>query len=133
MRKICVCIVLSVLSFIFFMAEARVIRGYSTVGVKPLSIVVDSIDYRRDLTRVYCKAVGRPHTSNRIDAMKMILKDGSYVANDIDGVDFKRYFQWEDEGSIPLEIDFPPMKAVTPMRLEIVSPHGMGVILIKKK
>ena len=127
MRKICVCIVLSVLSFVSFVSEAKVIRGYSTTGVNPLSIVVDSIDYRSDLTRVYCNAVGRPHTSNRIDAMKMILKDGSYVANDIDGVDFKRYFQWEDEGSIPLEIDFPPM------RLEIVSPHGTGVILIKKK
>ena len=28
-------------------------------------------------------------------------------ANDIDGVDFERYFQWEDDGNIYIEIDFP--------------------------
>lgn len=77
---------------------------------RPLSVKVDSVSLRSDLTRVYGKLIGAPHTSDRID--NAIIETGKkrYKATDIDGVDFRRYFQWEDEGLILVEIDFPPMK-----------------------
>ncbi|MCC8175225.1 MAG: hypothetical protein LUC85_03770 [Bacteroidales bacterium] len=77
---------------------------------RPLSLKIDSISQRADLTRVYCRIIGKPHTSDRIDGAVLELKGGKVKATDIDGVDFKRYFQWEDDGVIVLEIDFPPIK-----------------------
>ncbi|MCC8038246.1 MAG: hypothetical protein LIP02_08975 [Bacteroidales bacterium] len=77
---------------------------------RPMSLKIDSISQRADLTRVYCRIIGKPHTSDRIDAATLELKGGKVKATDIDGVDFKRYFQWEDDGVIVLEIDFPPIK-----------------------
>jgi len=76
----------------------------------PFAVAVDSVEWRDDLTRVYCRITGHPHTSGRIDAVAMDIPGarGSHVASDIDGVDFRRYFQWEDDGVIVLEIDFPP-------------------------
>lgn len=60
-----------------------------------------------DLIRVGGDLIGRPHTSARIDSVTLTTDDARIKANDIDGVDFERYFQWEDEGIIPVEIDFP--------------------------
>lgn len=60
------------------------------------------------VNRIGLTLLGVSHTSSRIDSVKILLHDGrSYKATDIDGVDFERYFQWEDDGSIPVEIDFP--------------------------
>lgn len=77
---------------------------------RPLSVKVDSVSLRPDLARVYGRLIGTPHTSDRID--NAVIESGKkrYKATDIDGIDFKRYFQWEDEGVILVEIDFPPMK-----------------------
>ncbi len=58
------------------------------------------------LIRVKGTLIGDPHTSHRINAARLLAGNQSYVAIDIDGIDFERYFQWEDEGTIPLEIDF---------------------------
>lgn len=61
-----------------------------------------------NLSRVCGNLVSAPHTSCRIDSIICIVNDVlSIAASDIDGVDFQRYFQWEDEGTIYLEIDFP--------------------------
>lgn len=51
--------------------------------------------------------VGIPSTSQRIDGIDLV--DGTNVipAADIDGIDFKRYFQFEDEGVQVVEVDFP--------------------------
>ncbi|MDE7125720.1 MAG: hypothetical protein K2O12_04485 [Muribaculaceae bacterium] len=68
---------------------------------------IDSVECRDDLTRVYCRIIGTPHTADRVDAVTLLTEKSTYEAVDIDGVDFKRYFQWEDEGYVPLEIDFP--------------------------
>ncbi len=74
-------------------------------------LVTDSIAVRPgEYTRVYCTYYGTPHTSNRIECATLTSsKVKSLDATDIDGVDFKRYFQWEDEGMIKLEIDFEPV------------------------
>lgn len=77
---------------------------------RPLSVKVDSISLRPDLARVYGKLIGTPHTSDRVDSAVIESGKKRYKATDIDGIDFKRYFQWEDEGVILVEIDFPPMK-----------------------
>lgn len=63
-----------------------------------------------DLIRVCGELVGRPHTSARIDSITLKSGHGQVKANDIDGVDFERYFLWEDDGRIYIEIDFPGYK-----------------------
>lgn len=103
-------------------AEARVMRGYATVPSGALTLTVDSIDFRRDLTRVYGKLRGRPHTSQRIDAATM----QGHAATDIDGVDFRRYFQWEDDGLIPVELDFPAMKPASAVTVVLTTVRGQA-------
>lgn len=58
------------------------------------------------IIRIKGSLVGDPHTSNRINSARLLVGNQSYAAIDIDGVDFERYFQWEEDGIIPLEIDF---------------------------
>ena len=43
-------------------AAPRMVKYTSTTD-PVMAVVVDSVDYRSDLTRVYGKFVGRPHTS----------------------------------------------------------------------
>lgn len=98
---------------------AKRLRGLVTVPENTaITFVADSVDYRSDLTRLYGRVVGRPHTSHRIDGVSITVGGQEYESTDIDGVDFKRYFQWEDDGEIPLEIDFPAIK--TPTRKFVV-------------
>ncbi len=77
---------------------------------RPLSVKVDSVALRHDITRVYGKLIGTPQTSDRVDSAVIESSKKRYKATDIDGIDFKRHFQWGDEGVILIEIDFPPMK-----------------------
>lgn len=100
-----------------------VTRGYTTapaVSPCPVEFSVDSIDFRKDLTRVYGRLSGRPHTSCRIDAATLSTPSGDLLANDIDGIDFERYFQWEDDGVILLEIDFAPAKEASAIKFNTV-------------
>ena len=41
-------------------AQAHVERRYRTTASQHITLVVDSIDYRQDLTRVYGKLIGTP-------------------------------------------------------------------------
>lgn len=91
-----------------------------------LGIVIHRTEYREDLTRVYACLMGRPHTSGRIDDITMITNEGKiYKFTDLDGVDPKRYFQWEDDGKIFIEIDFPPMKEQNGFVLQFDCPDGI--------
>lgn len=115
-------------------AHSDVVRGYVSVPAgtsEPISFTVDSIDFRKDLTRVYGKITGLPHTSNRIDDATLYTPSGNHEATDIDGVDFRRYFQWEDEGEILLEIDFPRAKAPTAIGFTTV--RGKATFNIARK
>lgn len=102
------------------------IQSGDTRRQKPAAqVVVDSIQWRHDLTRVYCRIQGMPHTSDRIDAVTLNVPKRQFKATDIDGVDFKRYFQWEDEPYINLEIDFPAIgKPHAPCSLNFTTVHG---------
>lgn len=96
--------------------------------------VIRSVDFRKDLTRVYATLNGIPHTAFRIDRIVMVTPSGkSYLFTDIDGIDAKRYFQWEDDGKIDIEIDFPAMKAISDFRLEFYGPDNEKIISIYKK
>lgn len=105
-------------------AGSKTVRKYSTSCTGPLTMVCDSIDYRADLTRVYGRLTGRPHTSNRIDGLVLVSGGNTFVSTDIDGVDMKRWFQWEDDGSILVEIDFAPMSPRIEMVVKAAGPHG---------
>lgn len=59
------------------------------------------------VSRIAFELVSIPHTSSRIDSVTAVINGRRVVASDIDGVDFKCYFQWEDNGVIPVEVDFP--------------------------
>lgn len=117
---------------VVFAVGAKVVRTTSTTD-PVLAVTVDSIDFRTDLTRVYGKLVGRPHTSHRVDEATLLTGKTSFKADDIDGVDFKRYFQWEDEGEILIEIDFPKMKRFNAAQLILVTPRGESVTSVKTR
>ncbi len=107
------------------MLSAKIVRNYeSSPTAGGLVLVVDSIDYRKEVTRIYGRLTGRPHTSDRIDHVTL---DG-IGCSDIDGVDFNRYFQWEDDGQIPVELDFPPCKPKRQGAIVISTPRGNSSI-----
>lgn len=108
-----------------FAAQARVERNYRLSSARHLTLVVDSIDYRSDVTRVYGKFIGTPHTSQKLHEAVIENAGKRYVASDIDGVDFNRWFQWEDDGVIPVEIDFPVMAVVNNATLVLTTANGV--------
>lgn len=122
------------LSGCFCVATAETMTGYNvnTVAV-PLNdgygLTVESIEFRNDLTRVNCKLKGRPNTSHRIDSASL----GGKSATDIDGVDFNRYFQFEEDGVIPLSIDFPRMKPQKKLTLSLNGINGRADFQIIKE
>ncbi|MDE6716280.1 MAG: hypothetical protein K2J74_07365 [Muribaculaceae bacterium] len=104
-------------------AMAKINRDVTYTSVPDKVMQIDSIDYRSDLTRVYGKLIGIPHTSNCITEIS--------GATDIDGVDLKRWYQFEDEGIINVEIDFPAMPANSPFVINAVTKRGNWRISIK--
>lgn len=107
---------------------ARMVRGFESASDDTLGFKVDSIDYRKDLTRVYGRLTGRPHTSARIDGVSMTVgASPARECTDIDGVDFNRYFQWEDGGEIGVELDFAPVKPAQSGRVTFATPRGKSV------
>ncbi len=114
-------------------ASPRVTYRYAAMprtATSPLTadLVVDSVMFRDDVTRVYGHITGLPHTSARIDGF-IITSDprgklGAGRATDIDGFDFERRFQWEDSGDIPVEIDFPKMSPENTLFIDAIFPGG---------
>lgn len=72
-----------------------------------MQVTVDKIDNNNSdgVSRVNCTLWGVPHTSSRIDSVTAVVNGRTYKATDIDGVDFGRYFQWEDDRDLPVEVD----------------------------
>lgn len=99
-------------------------KGRPAAARSSMTVTVDSVDFRTDLTRVYCHVNGRPHTAQRIDRVMLEAPGVSVAANDIDGVDFERYFQWEDEGVINLELDFAPLPKLDQITLKMTTIYG---------
>ncbi len=127
-RMICgaVCAIMAVSGTVC--AHADDVRLSSATSTGSLTFLADSVDFRPDLTRVYGRLSGRPHTSNRIDFIYVRPAQGAQAeSTDIDGVDMKRWFQWEDDGIIPVEIDFPAMSPQSGMVITVEGPRGESV------
>lgn len=113
---------------------AKVVKQYLCNASGSIDFVIDSIDYRSDVTRVYGKLKGQPHTSNRIDKLAIRYDESAPAeCTDIDGVDMHRWFQWEESGLIEVEIDFPT--GIPSRRIEInaLCAKGESIWIIQTK
>lgn len=113
-------------------ANARVEKNYKNTAADHVNLIIDSIDFREDLTRLYGRMIGRPHTSQKINRMEMRVGNEAFKAEDIDGVDFERWFQWEDDGVISIEVDFKAMKPVKSGTLIIETARGVDTSKFSK-
>lgn len=84
-----------------------------------INIIPDNVKKTDDGIRISLCLIGIPHTSQRIDSIDLKVGERQYPANDIDGVEFKKYFQFEDEGVITIEVDF-PFKSTLPKNAALV-------------
>ncbi len=83
----------------------------------------------QNATRFIVDLVSVPNTSSRIDSATWIADGRRCLANDIDGVDFQRYFQWEEDGVVRVEIDFPRLKRLPRnSRIVLHTVHGDCVV-----
>ncbi len=134
MKKLIVALFIAICwSVVAFGARYEGFTSANSVNT-PLKVVVDAVECRPDLTRVYARFVGQPHTSNRVDAITLVIGGKSYTSTDIDGVDLKRYFQWEDTPDIKVEIDFPALKKMLKkFEIKSVTPRGESVTRVSQK
>lgn len=84
-----------------------------------MNVIPDKTIKTDDGIRITVCLVGLPHTSQRIDGVDLLMGSKLVKANDIDGVDFERYFQFEDEGIKMIDIDF-PFKGTLPKTAKMV-------------
>lgn len=99
-----------------------------------MKVTVDKIDNSNSdgVSRVSCTLVGVPHTSSRIDSVTAVVAGKRVKATDIDGVDFNRYFQWEDEGAIPVDVDIAKsMKFTKNDTIKFHTVHGVYAAPLK--
>ena len=113
--------------------SAQTVTDYQSQTVSgAVGFRITKVEFRDDLTRVYGELIGKPHTAARIDEITLTIAPGkSYGWADIDGIDANRYFQWEDEGRIAVEIDFPAMKRPASFTLRAVGPAGESLWSVK--
>lgn len=126
-------ILIAIAALIAVPTEAVVKTGWRVSSASGLtstaySLTVKKIDYRKELTRVYCTIAGRANTSSRITSISF----GGKNATDIDGIDLNRYFQFEESGKIDLEIDFPPMKPQSKTTLKFVTKGGTYIYTLRR-
>lgn len=72
-----------------------------------INIIPDKVTPTDTGIRISLCIIGIPHTSQRIDGIDLKVGSKLIKATDIDPIDFERYFQFEDEGVITIEVDFP--------------------------
>ena len=77
-------------------------------------VTVDSILLRDTLSRLYITLKQPPHTTLTLHD-DWVIQDslGNFTARikDVDGVDFNRIFQFDDDSTVAVEMDFPPLPA----------------------
>lgn len=80
----------------------------------PLYLYLKSVDSNNGsgVTRIGIDMKSLPSTSSRLDSATLVNNGKKFGAIDVDGVDFKRYFQWEESGNIYIELDFPRQKKI---------------------
>lgn len=109
--SVIIIVFLSILSgnYKFINARTTVTEPVPAVDKFVFNAIITDIDNdnRDGVTRISCRISGTAHTSNRIDAIELHCNDNILEATDIDGIDFRRYYQLEEDGKIEVEIDFP--------------------------
>ena len=94
-------------------AERTLIAPAWTARNTP-AITVDSILLRDTLSRLYITLKQPPHTTLTLHD-DWVIQDslGSFTARvkDMDGADFNRIFQFDDDSIVSVEMDFPPLPA----------------------
>lgn len=92
-------------------AERTLIAPARTARNTP-AITVDSILLRDTLSRLYITLKQPPHTTLTLYD-DWVIQDslGSFTARvkDMDGADFNRIFQFDDDSIVSVEMDFPPL------------------------
>ena len=91
---------------------AKTIRKPSFEARNTTTILIDSIEFRKDLTRIYA-------TCHHLPGHWMVIHSNLYIVDpdsgkewkafDIDGTDFDRKFQVSEQGTAYISIDFPPI------------------------
>ena len=84
-----------------------------------INIIPDKTIKTDEGIRISLCIVGIPHTSERIDSIDLVMGPKLVKATDIDGIDFERYFQFEDEGVQLVEVDF-PFKGTLPKTAKLI-------------
>ena len=83
------------------------------------NVIPDKVTPTDGGIRISVCLVGIPSTSQRIDSVDLTVGDKVVKATDIDGIDFERYFQFEDEGVQLIEVDF-PFKGTLPKTAKLI-------------
>lgn len=126
-------------------ANSHTLYDYAAIPMQgsnmPFTFTVDSIEMRSDVARIYGHIYGTPHTSARIDgffikpaaqSVPLGTKIVEEEATDIDGFEFTHRFQWEDNGDIPVEIDFKPFPEADVYYMRITHPNGWYGLSLRK-
>lgn len=130
-------------TFIFILILSTMVcsaqRNCGTTGVNQrhfMQVKVDRVDNSNTdgVSRISCLLVGIPHTSSRVDSVIAVIRGISYKSTDIDGIDYGRYFQWEDEGVIPVDVDIKRIKEPTKAdSIKFYTVYGVFAAPFKKK
>lgn len=102
----------------------------------PVTLVLKSIDNSNGsgVTRIGIDLQSIPSTSSRLDSAVIINGNVKKKAIDVDGVDFQRYFQWEENGVVYIELDFPFQKKLSKNAKVILhTVHGDYTLPLKGK
>lgn len=86
---------------------------------------IDSIDFRKDLTRIYGRFIGTPHVGIKIKQILLTTNfNAQYFATDTDGFDLDKYFQFEETPTFNVEIDFEPIQPIPWVEITFVTANG---------
>jgi len=102
----------------------------------PLRLRLKSMDNDNGsgVTRIGIDMLSMPSTSSRVDSATIVNGKIKKRAIDIDGVDFGRYFQWEEEGVRYIELDFPKQKRIIDgAKVILHTVHGNYVLSLDGK
>lgn len=98
---------LKLATMILFLAATFTATAQVNQPDADINIIPDKTVKTDNGIRITVCLVGIPHTSQQIDGIDLVIGSKLVKATDIDGIEFERYFQFEDEGVQLIEVDFP--------------------------
>lgn len=103
-------IIMLLMAFVSTVSVAQApLTATKYIKTHPVKTVVKAVDNKnnQNTTRITVSLISQPNTSSRIDSAHFVNGNEQLRAVDIDGVDFGRYFQWEEDGMVSVDVDFP--------------------------